>query len=436
MFIRCVIQTSGAFQPVVKKLNLENFSTRMKKTKEKITGVKKIKGMMRCFYLRYFFFLFIASLLGSLFLPSIAAQPASPAPMMRTSIVPQTPDKKNNSSSHHQSQVVPDDSSKVFFVHEQRALGNDFNVNATTVQKMLDNLVCDVTSKPTIEQAWQSLIKIGPQGDRIGIKVATEPGLLSGTHRELVQALVAELIKAGVAPQKIIIWDRRRQDLEAAGYLKTNLNLRWIEYGGGFDPQMVFSSPVVGQLMYGDSEFKESPKSLQEMLHPQSQFSNDSHYALVLSREVDKVINVPSLCDNYYCGVNGALATMTLRNIDNWRRFTREPFFGNPYIAELYNTKIIRKKVVMTIMDALTLQYAGGPRAHPSHAVSNETLFASFDPVAIDATAIRLIDEQRTINHLPKLGDLAGHVQSAEGLKLGHADPQKITLINATEKRI
>lgn len=365
---------------------------------------------------------------------SAHAQP----PEMRASVTPIMPGEDNftlhgkspTGLKRDTSKIIPKHSSEVFFSRSQYAIESDFNVNASVVQKMVDHLVCDVTGKSTVAEAWRSLIKTGAQGDRVGIKVATEPGVISGTHREIAQALVTELIKAGVKRENILIWDRRRQDLEAAGYTKIpSLQLRWIEYGGGYDPKTVFSSPVVGQLMYGDSTFKESPHSLKEILNPHAQFSTDSHYAIILSREVNKVINVASLCDSYYSGINGALANMTIRNIDNWRRFIKDPFFGDPYIANIYNTDVIKGKVIMTMMDGLTLQYAGGPRPNPSHAMLNGMIFASFDPVAIDSMAIRLIDEQRIVNHLPKIDNLAGHVQSAESLKLGNAAPAKISLI-------
>ena len=119
--------------------------------------------------------------------------------------------------------------------------------------------------------------------------------------------------------------------------------------------------------------------------------------------------------------MNGALANMTIGVIDNWRRFVKAPFFGAPYIADLYNAEPIHSKVIMTIMDGLALEYAGGPQANPTHTIIYGTLLASRDPVAIDATAINLINEQRVIANLPKLEGITEHVQSAEALGLGNA---------------
>ncbi len=148
---------------------------------------------------------------------------------------------------------------------------------------------------------------------------------------------------------------------------------------------------------------------------------------------MDKVINVPSLCDSWYTGVNGALANMTIGVIDNWRRFVKAPFFGAPYIADLYNSEPIHSKVIMTIMDGLALQYAGGPRANPTHTIVYATLLASRDPVAIDATAITCINEQRVLANLPKLEGIADHIQSAEALGLGNA--KKIQTLRIQPKK-
>src|SRR3990167_8313588 len=386
------------------------------------------------------FFFFLAGASSLAFAASISEKPA-----MRASVGTSLPlqgvssgTQKNIPSVLALAQSTPTslERSKVFFLREAESVGPGFKINASVVDGMVKKLVCAVTEKSTVSEAWRSLVKVGEHGDRVGIKVATEPGLLAGTHVQIVQAIIKELVEAGVKREKIIVWDRRQQDLESAGYTKiSGLSLQWIEHGSGYDPMVIYTSPIIGRLMYGDFEFKEFHNTLLEQLGPKAQLSNKSHYALILSREVDKVINIPSLCDSTYSGVNGALANMTLGEIDNWRRFTKAPYFGDTTIGELYHTDPINHKVIMTIMDGLALQYAGGPSANPSHVIPYTTIFASRDPVALDATAIRLIDAQRLIAHLPKLDELGGHVQSAESLGLGHAAEGQIEMININTQK-
>jgi hypothetical protein len=55
-------------------------------------------------------------------------------------------------------------------------------------------------------------------------------------------------------------------------------------------------------------------------------------------------------------------------------------------------------------------------------------LFASKDPVAVDATALRLIDEQRLISRMPKASDDGGHVEEAAAKGLGNNEEKMISL--------
>jgi uncharacterized protein (DUF362 family) len=157
--------------------------------------------------------------------------------------------------------------------------------------------------------------------------------------------------------------------------------------------------------------------------------SEDSHVPIILSRDVDKVINIPSLCDSYFTGINGALAGMTLGTLDNWRRFGRGEGYGDSALADVYGSEWIGKKVALTIMDAMVLQYAGGPYPSPVNCVTYSALFASKDPVAIDATAARLLDEARKPSKLPSVIPLTPWLESAHSAGLGNAREDQIQLI-------
>jgi uncharacterized protein (DUF362 family) len=310
---------------------------------------------------------------------------------------------------------------------EQDAVGPGMTPVQGVVDRMVAGVICAVTGKPTPSEAWRSLVK---PGEKIGIRVATQPGPVGGTHPQVAKAVVDQLVAAGIKPSDIIVWDRRQQDLIAAGYERVpGLSLRWIEQGAGFDPRATVECSAIGQLVYGDLSFKENRTSLADILGPKAQLSNESHLPVILSREVDKVINIPSLCDSTYTGINGALAGMTLGILDNWRRFGNGRGFADSALAEVYSDPRIGKKVILTIMDAMVLQYAGGPFPSPVNCAEYAALFASRDPVAIDATALRLLDEQRLVSKLPKASEDGGHVAEAESRGLGNADEKMIKLL-------
>jgi len=291
---------------------------------------------------------------------------------------------------------------------------------------MVEGLVCAVTGKSNPKAAWLSLVK---PGEKIGIKVSAQPGPIGGTHPAVARAVVEGLISAGISPSDIMVWDRSWDDLQRCGYDETpGLNLRWVEKGAGYDPRAIVTTPAIGQLVYGDLSFKETRSSLDDILGPKAQLSNESHLPVLLARQIDRVINIPSLCDSYFTGVHGALAGMTVGILDNWRRFSKGDGYGDSALAEVYADERIQKKVVLTLMDGMVLQYAGGPYPSPVNCTTYSTLFASKDPVAIDATALRLIDEQRLLSKMPKASDDGGHVAQAASMGLGNNEERMILL--------
>lgn len=325
--------------------------------------------------------------------------------------------------------ATPPPRSSVFCVVDATSVAPGRRVSPHAARRMVDRLVMRATGKPSPAAAWASLVQ---RTDRVGIKVAASGGRISGTNPEVVDAIVDGLHAAGVPPSNIIVWDRQLEDLIAAGFRRdgSRYQLRWIDPKTGYDQKAQVTAPVLGKLIWGDSGFSgRDAARFSDLLTGGEQLSSRSFYANVLTREVTKIINVPSLTDSFLTGLNGALSNMTLPNLDNWRRFTKPPAFGDPYLAEIYADPVIRDKVVFTILDGLFLQYAGGPFASPGFLVDHYTLFAGFDPVAIDATAVQLLDEYRAPAKLPSLKPMTGWLESAEQLGLGRANPSQIDVI-------
>jgi uncharacterized protein (DUF362 family) len=294
---------------------------------------------------------------------------------------------------------------------------------------MVDNVVCGATGKSNAAAAWVSLVK---PSDRVGIKVAASGRATGGTHPAIVEAIALGLASAGIPPENILVWDRNLDDLLAAGFSKKNPHYRlgWTDPSDGYDNKTIVTAPVLGRLIWGDSRFGlRDGTEMVDVLGSGEQLSSTSHWSKILSSRVDKVINVPSLQDSMFSGVNGAIANMTLPNLDNWRRFARAPDFGDPYLAELYADPMVADKVVLTILDGLFLQYAGGPFPNPGFVIDHHTVFASRDPVAIDATAGRLLDEHRIPAKLPSLEKSTRWLESAATLGLGNFEEKAIDLV-------
>ena len=319
--------------------------------------------------------------------------------------------------------------SQVFYATDTNSLTKMRVPNPVLIQLMVDKIVMAATGKADRASAWRSLVKTT---DRVGIKVSAAGGSVSGTHPDVVNAIANGLIDAGVPTANIIVWDRNLEDLLATGFRRESrlYQLRWVDPASGYDRKSQLTAPVLGRLIWGDSGFGNRTGSrMEDRLSSGEQLSSNSYFAKVLSKDVSKVINVPSLTDSFLTGVHGALANMTLPNLDNWRRFTREPAFGDPYLAEIYADDMIRGKVVLTILDGLILQYAGGPFPNPGFSIANHTLYASKDPVAIDATAARLLNENRSPAKLPTLEKMTHWLESASVIGLGKYKESDIDLV-------
>lgn len=319
--------------------------------------------------------------------------------------------------------------SLVFYAMDANALAEGRSVRQQVVRRMVDSLICTLTRRSTPAEAWKSLVA---PTDKVGIKVAASGRAVSGTNPEVVQAIVEGLRESGVPEKNIIVWDRNLDDLLAAGYRErgAGYQLRWVDPVSGYDTKAQVSAPVLGKLIYGDQKFGDKKgMRFADLLSGGDQLSSQSYYAKVLSNEVTKVINVPSLTDSYMTGINGAFVNMTLPNLDNWRRFAKSAAAGDSYIAEIYADAMIREKVVVTILDALVLQYAGGPFPNPNFCVDNFALFASKDPVALDATAMRLIEEVRKANKMPSIKPMTTYIEAGEEIGLGRYPEHEIDRI-------
>jgi hypothetical protein len=305
---------------------------------------------------------------------------------------------------------------------------------------MVNDLVMAATGEQTVASAWGSLVK---PSDVVGIKVCANGAPLFSTHPAVVNAIVAGLAEAGIPRQNIVVWDRDEHLLKAAGYQARSAGYRLMWSEDNYDPKAVITSPISGKLIYGDLLFMakipdtlgggvrgEDDAKAKKRPRSQENLSDESHLSTVLTRVVTKVINVPVLSDNIYCGLSGALFNMTIQNLDNWRRLVQEPISGDPSIPEAYADPRVGDKVVFQIMDGLIALYAGAPMGDANYAVHYGTLFASKDPVAMDAVALQRIDEWRARGQMEPASKTAKYIQTAFSYGLGNADLSKIEVVD------
>ena len=315
----------------------------------------------------------------------------------------------------------------VYAVHNPDSI-KDYNTNPRVVRDMVNRLVLAATGQSDVAKAWASLVS---PGERVGIKICAAGGELFTTHHDIVNAIVDGLVAAGHPRKSIIVWDRSLGGVKGAGYRPgvDGYQLKAITPHDGYDAKAVLSAPLMGKLVWGDFEYA-GDITKEPILSDTEHTSNVSHFSKIISSDVDKVINVPVMSISETNGIAGCIYNMTIPNIDNWRRFAQGSRFGAESLAEIYSNPVIAKKVVFNLMDGLLAQYAGGPQPQPNYAIHNATLYASRDPVALDAMALKRLEEWRTRASLPKVALQAAYIGFASQLGLGNSASDHVELRN------
>jgi uncharacterized protein (DUF362 family) len=315
----------------------------------------------------------------------------------------------------------------VYAVHNPDAI-KDYEANPRVVREMVNRLVLAVTGQSDVGKAWASLVS---PNDKVGIKICAAGGELFTTHHAIVNAIVDGLAAAGHPRSGIIVWDRSLGGIKEAGYrpVTDGYQVKAIAPHDGYDAKAVVSAPVAGKLVWGDFEYVGDIGKM-PLFADADATSNVSHFSKIISNEVDKVINVPVMSVSETNGIAGCIYNMTIPNIDNWRRFAQGSRFGAESLAEIYANPLIAKKVVFSLMDGLIAQYAGGPQPQPNYAVHNATLYASKDPVALDAIALKRLEEWRKRGNLRPVGPVAAYIDFAGQLGLGNSATNRIEIRN------
>jgi uncharacterized protein (DUF362 family) len=303
-----------------------------------------------------------------------------------------------------------------------------YKTNPHIVREMVNRLVLAVTGQSNVAEAWRSLVS---PSDRVGIKISAAGGELFTTHHDIVNAIVDGLAAAGHPRSSIIVWDRSLGGIKEAGYRPATdgYQVKAVAPHDGYDAKAMQSAPLVGKLVWGDFEYVGDTGKMPLFADTEAT-SNVSHFSKIISSEVDKVINVPVMSVSETNGIAGCIYNMTIPNIDNWRRFAQGSRFGAGSLAEIYANPLIAKKVVFNLMDGLIAQYAGGPQPQPNYAVHHATLFASKDPVALDAIALKRLEEWRKRGTLRPAGPVAAYIDFASQLGLGNSALNRIEVKN------
>ena len=291
--------------------------------------------------------------------------------------------------------------SKVVVARDAMLRGASATVDSRRMLSLLDRAMQALFDRDNPIETWKKLVR---PGETVALKVNALGGRGFSSNLQLVDAICQRLQEAGIKANDIIVWDRDCDELEHAGFHVST---------GGNHVQCFGTDRV-------DYE--------QELV---SHGSVGSRLSKILTRRCDVLINVPVLKDHDGAGVSIALKNMygVIHNPNKYH-----PNGCNPYIADLNMLPAIRTKMRLTICDATTASYEGGPGYKPQYSWKNNVLIVSQDPVALDYTGWQIIERKRAEKGLKTLesdGRAPRYIATAADAqhRLGKSDPRRIAVV-------
>jgi uncharacterized protein (DUF362 family) len=239
--------------------------------------------------------------------------------------------------------------------------------------------------------------------DTVGIKVSCIAGAAMSPRVELVDALAAVIAEAGVAPARIVVFERLARELKRAGYtVRTEGGpYRCVGIDNDYDTEVSTSGEI------------------------------GSCFARLVSTTCTALVSFGVVKDHNLAGVSGGMK--------NWYGVIHNPSKYhdrncNPYVADVANHPFLRDKVRLTVLDGVVAQCNGGPGYRPEATFPLGLVAASTDQVAIDAWAWKIIDAERARRGLPLLAAAnraPSFLATAARYGLGVGDPAAIREVRA-----
>lgn len=301
------------------------------------------------------------------------------------------------------------------------------------IRQMIRQGMAGLTGTDGGADAWRQFFE---PGDVVGIKVnpVGQPHVISSP--EVLREIIAGLNSAGIKPKEIVVYDRYRQQFLRAGFDK------WL-------PEGVRTS-------YAAQDYEEIQQAIEgydpdhymdmALTRPGYDVSNltarRSYAAQFITKQVNKLINLPVLKDHQSAGVTLALKNMSHGLVNNVSR-SHSTITANAcgsFIPAVVSLPVIRNKAVLHILDGVKGLYHGGPGARPQFVWEHRTIYFATDPVALDRIGWKAIDEKRLAVGMKRIADdkpdkfstflnrQPEHIEIAGALGLGEWDEKKIDL--------
>ncbi len=290
--------------------------------------------------------------------------------------------------------------SRVVIARDSMLRGTGTTGDSRRMLSLLDRAMQALFDRNNPSEPWNKLVR---PGETVALKVNALGGR-GFCSNPLVEAICERLQEAGIKANDIVVWDRDSDELEHAGFHVSTSGNRVQCFGTDrvdYEPELVTHGSVGSRL------------------------------SKILTQRCNVLINVPVLKDHDGAGVTIALKNMygVIHNPNKYH-----PNGCNPYIADLNMLPEIRSRMRLTICDATTASYEGGPGYKPEYSWKNNALIVSQDPVALDYTGWQIIERKRAEKGLKTLegdGRAPHYIATAADAqhRLGTNDPRRITVV-------
>ena len=318
---------------------------------------------------------------------------------------------------------------RVVQVKDKRSLVDD-KVDAAVVNEMVNRGIPRLLGRD-MKESFKLLFK---PTDVVGLKVNPVGPPLINTRLELVEAVIRWLVDNGLPRENIVIWDRFKDMLDAAGYTKENfpgvrfeaIQIVDEKRKKGTDHASIeafyFAKGIFGK---GAPPYHKDDEGYLN----QHVFKDEySYFGKLVTQKLTKIINLP-VFKNTGNGISMATKNMGYAVICNSGRLHRPLFFR--VCTEVLAAPWVRDKLVLNIIDGLRGQYEGGPGPNAQFVYPNHSLYFATDPFALDMVCHEHLKAKRKemkvkVDEHPRY---TAYLHQAEELGLGIADLKKIEQI-------
>jgi uncharacterized protein (DUF362 family) len=258
-------------------------------------------------------------------------------------------------------------------------------VSQPAVRRLLDQAMKELTGEGSGAAAWAKFVE--PR-DIVGIKINPSGAPACCSSPEIIREIISGVQSVGVPARNIVVYDRYSYEIDIGSYqalLPPGIRIVGIQEafaaGGEYEPNVYCDASFFGE------------------------WETRSYMANIVTHEVTKIINVPTMKDHSASGVTGALKNLAYGTFNNVARTHRAPYtFTNPVIGLMCTVEPLRSKSVLHIMDGMRQVWHGGPLTQVQDFIDQSgILLVATDPVAMDTVELEAIEKKRQDKGAPSL---------------------------------